>query len=107
MSAQATLAGLFPPNGQQVWHKDIHWQPVPVHTIPSKLDYLLRLRKPCDHKDYLQMKFQNTTAYTGIFERYRTILDAMRMFTGLPLKRLDEVKMLRSTLLIQVSRGGR
>jgi lysosomal acid phosphatase len=38
MSAESNLAGMFPPVGDQVWNEDIHWQPIPVHTVPEKLD---------------------------------------------------------------------
>uniref|UniRef100_A0A3B4BDH9 Lysosomal acid phosphatase n=1 Tax=Periophthalmus magnuspinnatus TaxID=409849 RepID=A0A3B4BDH9_9GOBI len=34
MSAEANLAGLYPPNGSQVFNPDIKWQPIPVHTVP-------------------------------------------------------------------------
>ncbi|XP_031627359.1 testicular acid phosphatase homolog [Contarinia nasturtii] len=43
MSALANLAGLFPPHAEEIWHEDIAWQPIPVHTIPVKLDYALGL----------------------------------------------------------------
>uniref|UniRef100_A0A8C8VI00 acid phosphatase n=1 Tax=Pelusios castaneus TaxID=367368 RepID=A0A8C8VI00_9SAUR len=35
MSAQASLAGLYPLAGNQVWNPKILWQPIPVHTIVS------------------------------------------------------------------------
>uniref|UniRef100_A0A8C4YSL3 acid phosphatase n=1 Tax=Gopherus evgoodei TaxID=1825980 RepID=A0A8C4YSL3_9SAUR len=34
MSAQASLAGLYPLAGNQVWNPKILWQPIPVHTVP-------------------------------------------------------------------------
>jgi hypothetical protein len=38
MSALSNLAGFYPPKGQQIWEKEINWQPIPVHTIPEKAD---------------------------------------------------------------------
>uniref|UniRef100_A0A670JLI6 acid phosphatase n=1 Tax=Podarcis muralis TaxID=64176 RepID=A0A670JLI6_PODMU len=38
MSAEANLAGLFPPKGNQIWNKEILWQPIPVHTVPRSDD---------------------------------------------------------------------
>lgn len=105
MSAQVTLAGLFPPEGQQIWNDDIQWQPIPVHAVPSHLDYVLIKGKPCDRKEYAQMNLENSPAYTGTFEQYKTIIEAMRNFSGLPLRTLSEVRVLRNTLSIQVSKG--
>ncbi|KAE9419345.1 hypothetical protein Angca_009826, partial [Angiostrongylus cantonensis] len=38
MSAQATMAGLFPPSKSEIWNADILWQPVPVHSVPKTMD---------------------------------------------------------------------
>ncbi|XP_037694498.1 lysosomal acid phosphatase isoform X2 [Choloepus didactylus] len=38
MSAEANLAGLFPPDGMQRFNPNISWQPVPVHTVPITED---------------------------------------------------------------------
>lgn len=34
MSAEVNLAGLYPPQGRQIFHSDLKWQPIPVHTMP-------------------------------------------------------------------------
>lgn len=33
MSAEANLAGMYPPEGAQVFNPNISWQPIPVHTV--------------------------------------------------------------------------
>ncbi|KAK1335730.1 hypothetical protein QTO34_003524 [Cnephaeus nilssonii] len=38
MSAEANLAGLFPPSGMQRFNPNISWQPIPVHTVPIAED---------------------------------------------------------------------
>uniref|UniRef100_A0A3B5MHQ8 Lysosomal acid phosphatase n=1 Tax=Xiphophorus couchianus TaxID=32473 RepID=A0A3B5MHQ8_9TELE len=35
MSAEANLAGLYPPEGQQIFQPSLKWQPIPVHTVPE------------------------------------------------------------------------
>ncbi|XP_031628603.1 prostatic acid phosphatase-like [Contarinia nasturtii] len=52
MSALANLAGLFPPNAEEKWHKDIAWQPIPVHTMPLNMEYLLTYDQPVDCPRY-------------------------------------------------------
>ncbi|KAK6742876.1 hypothetical protein RB195_010252 [Necator americanus] len=38
MSAQANMAGLFPPSKLEMWDAGLAWQPVPVHSIPKSID---------------------------------------------------------------------
>jgi len=39
MSAELVLAGFMPPKPQEMWADDgLKWQPIPVHTVPLKLD---------------------------------------------------------------------
>lgn len=47
MSAQASLAGLYPPEGDQIWNENILWQPIPVHTLPKNADQMLIGTQPC------------------------------------------------------------
>ena len=47
MSAESNLAGLYPPKGDQIWKKDIPWQPIPVHTVHLEADNLLSSHSNC------------------------------------------------------------
>ncbi|TGZ54486.1 prostatic acid phosphatase [Temnothorax longispinosus] len=51
MSAEANLAGLYPPVKAQVWDS-LKWMPIPVHTVPEKQDYVLKGSKHCARYDY-------------------------------------------------------
>ncbi|XP_031627358.1 testicular acid phosphatase homolog [Contarinia nasturtii] len=59
MSALANLAGLFPPHAEEKWNEDIAWQPIPVHTMPLKLDYVLRAPGDCPRYSAALKKYKN------------------------------------------------
>ena len=55
MSALSNLAGLYyPPKGDQVWHPDLPWQPIPVHTLPVPEDGLLSFSATCPRYEELR-----------------------------------------------------
>lgn len=52
-SALIFAAGMFPPSEDEVWNKDLNWQPIAVHTIPLNDDYLLFSNLSCPRFDQL------------------------------------------------------
>lgn len=38
MTASAFLAGVFPPQGNQIWNNDLQWIPIPIYSISSNQD---------------------------------------------------------------------
>ncbi|NXU51296.1 PPAP phosphatase, partial [Turnix velox] len=72
MSAQASLAGLYPPTKGQIWNSRILWQPIPVHTVPLSHDNLLHL--PFSHcpkyNELLRQTFA-TRDFQRAFKQYK------------------------------------
>ncbi|XP_074961538.1 lysosomal acid phosphatase isoform X3 [Phalacrocorax aristotelis] len=64
MSAEANLAGLYPPEGQQMFNPNISWQPIPVHTVPESEEKLLKFPlTPCPRYEQLQNETRHSAEY--------------------------------------------
>lgn len=61
MSAQANLAGLYPPSEEQLWNKNIRWIPIPVLTRSKNEDNMLSFSRSCSK--YSQLYAQNLKNY--------------------------------------------
>ncbi|TRZ25018.1 hypothetical protein HGM15179_002035, partial [Zosterops borbonicus] len=102
MSAQASLAGLYPPTQGQIWNLRILWQPIPVHS--ATLLYL-----PFSHCPKYKKLLRETFA-TGDFQRqfkhYKQLLKFLATHTGYPLKKLttERIWKLSDTLQYEVNK---
>uniref|UniRef100_A0A8C5PFL1 Lysosomal acid phosphatase n=1 Tax=Leptobrachium leishanense TaxID=445787 RepID=A0A8C5PFL1_9ANUR len=99
MSAEANLAGLYPPAGSQVFNPNITWQPIPVHTLPETEDRLLKfpvlpcpkylklqeetrlsaeyIKKTQDNLEFLQMVANQTGVTDCSLESIWTVSDVL------------------------------
>ncbi|KAM4688400.1 prostatic acid phosphatase [Discoglossus pictus] len=85
MSAQANLAGLFPPTGDQIWNPNITWQPIPVHTVPQLQDKLLLMPfRGCRYYDDLLKETYTSEHYHRLVDPYSEFLQMIAEKTGLP-----------------------
>eukprot|EP00079_Xenopus_tropicalis_P028203 XP_012823002.1 PREDICTED: testicular acid phosphatase homolog isoform X2 [Xenopus tropicalis] len=83
MSAQASLAGLYPPNGSQLWHPEIHWQPIPVHTVPVSQDRLLKFpSKDCPRYYELMRETIQQPEYQDKVNSWKDIMKRIANYTG-------------------------
>lgn len=111
MSAEACMAGMFPPTASQKWMKNLNWQParqpLPIHTIPRREDHLLASEKRCDHFDYVMLQYMNTTAYTDLFTKHKTLISYLEQHSGMKLSTITEIYMLYDALWVEQLEGKR
>ncbi|XP_037041769.1 prostatic acid phosphatase-like [Bradysia coprophila] len=107
MSALANLAGLYPPTGYQIWNFMILWQPVPVHTQPRDEDYLLAANRRCDRFDYFMLQFMNTSAYTDLFTKYRSLINYVEINSGTKIRTITDINDIYDTLFVERLKGFR
>uniref|UniRef100_A0A4W5MQA6 Lysosomal acid phosphatase n=1 Tax=Hucho hucho TaxID=62062 RepID=A0A4W5MQA6_9TELE len=84
MSAEANLAGLYPPNGSQVFNPSLKWQPIPVHTVPLNEDRLLSFPIPgCPRYKILMNETERTEKYLNMTFQYKDLIAMVQEKTGL------------------------
>ncbi|KAF5920627.1 hypothetical protein HPG69_011207 [Diceros bicornis minor] len=104
MSAEANLAGLFPPSGMQRFNPNISWQPIPVHTVPVAEEKLLKFPLgPCPRYEQLQNETRQTPEYQNESVQNTQFLDMVANETGLTDLTLETVWNVYDTLFCEVS----
>ncbi|XP_026527017.1 LOW QUALITY PROTEIN: lysosomal acid phosphatase [Notechis scutatus] len=84
MSAEANLAGLYPPEGKQVFNPNITWQPIPVHTVPDHMEKLLRFPlSSCPRYEQLQNETRQTPEYVNMTIQNMEFLKMVANMTGI------------------------
>jgi len=82
MSAYCTLAGLFPPVGDQIWNTDLLWQPIPVHTVPKNIDYLLNPDSYCPLYAEIIFETFNSTRALEQMKKHQDLFDLLTEKSG-------------------------
>ncbi|CAG4962078.1 unnamed protein product [Parnassius apollo] len=101
MSAQANLAGMFPPTGKSVWNEDLLWQPIPVHTKPERDDELLAMKKNCIAYNKEKEQYLNSKAYKDRLSKYQNLMDYLTTYTGKEIRDYEDMKDIYSNLFIE------
>nr|XP_056713042.1 prostatic acid phosphatase-like [Euleptes europaea] len=92
MSAQTTLAGLYPPTGSQIWSHRITWQPIPVHTVPRKDRLLSYPNLECPRFYKLLKETMDSGAFKLQLKNYMPFLAQIAPKTGYDVKALLDPK---------------
>lgn len=93
-SAQAQLAGIYPPSGYQIWNSDIPWQPIPIHTIPGHIDDIFHaLSVPCPRLSEIYVEKAQSREYKEMALKHKKLLKTVSRYSGLEvtLKNLNQV----------------
>lgn len=101
MSALANIAGIFPPDVNQTWNFDLKWQPIPVHTVPERLDYVLAAKKHCAAYEFALKKYKNSDEYKKLLKRFKPLFKYLTEMTGQKVDSFTSVNNLYSTLFIE------
>ncbi|XP_067318853.1 lysosomal acid phosphatase isoform X1 [Anolis sagrei] len=102
MSAEANLAGLYPPEGQQVFRPNVSWQPIPVHTVPDSLERLLKFPlSHCPRYEQLQNETRQTAEYVNKTVENMQFLEMVANMTGIQDVTLESVWSIYDTLFCE------
>lgn len=101
MSAQANLAGLYPPSGNSVWNSDLMWQPIPVHTVPAADDEVLAMEKPCPAYDKEYAKLTSSKDFVERLNKYQSLMEYLSAYTGMKVKTYYDIEEIYNVLYIE------
>lgn len=106
MSAQACLAGLYPPTDEEKWNDEIMWQPIPVHTIPLRIDRNLSLGKYFPEYDAaIQSFMKQCPEVQRIYTEYESLFKHWTQMSGTSITTIYDVYSLHKTLVIERERN--
>uniref|UniRef100_A0A1I8NCK5 acid phosphatase n=1 Tax=Musca domestica TaxID=7370 RepID=A0A1I8NCK5_MUSDO len=101
MSALSNLAGLYEPVAKDVWNPDIHWQPIPVHTTPEKLDSVLAGKAGCPAYEYAYSALLDSPEFQKLNDQYAYLYNYLTKYTGRTVDTLEGIQRINNTLFIE------
>lgn len=101
MSAEANLAGLYPPLGKQVWDAGMTWQPIPIHTVPESDDNLLSAKKHCPKYDKLAKELLRSPYFRNISHQLHDLYAYVSRYSGDKISNLKDLEYLYNNFFIE------
>lgn len=101
MSAYCNLAGLYPPEGSQVWNPQLLWQPIPVHTRPEAEDNTLALGAACPRYDELYAQELNSPEVKEEEKINAAFYELMEQETGVKKENISAIWRVVDTLICE------
>lgn len=101
MSAEADLAGLYPPIKTDIWDNNLLWQPIPIHTTPENMDAVLAEKKPCKKHGYLLKQLLKNDYFRNISHTYHDLYAYLTRNSGDTISDLTHLEYLYNTFYIE------
>lgn len=102
MSAQANLAGLYPPvTPEDTWNADIPWQPIPVHTAPETDDIILAMKTNCPRYNYFMSQLMEEPYFQDLAKHNQPIYQYVTKNTGRKVSDILSLEFIYNTLFIE------
>ncbi|CAL1538269.1 unnamed protein product [Lymnaea stagnalis] len=101
MSAYCHLAGLFTPQGSQIWKPDLLWQPIPVQTTPVDTDNKLAISAPCPRYDQLLEEVMFLPEIQKEEEENKAFYKMVENSTGIKEENIKEIWSVADTLFCE------
>ncbi|XP_059059758.1 prostatic acid phosphatase-like [Achroia grisella] len=101
MSAEANLAGMYPPSGNCVWDEHLRWQPIPVHTRPVKDDNVLAMEKPCTRYRIAYDEHIKSKEYVDRLHEYQGLMQYLSAHTGEKVTDYNHINNIYNVLYIE------
>lgn len=102
MSALANLAGFYPPKSRDSWNDEItNWQPIPVHSVPEKMDKLIACKKSCPVYEYELKKLHKTPEFKALNKKNRPLYNYLTEKTGKKVDSFMSVQFIYNNLFIE------
>lgn len=103
MSAASNLAGLYPPEADQMWNSNLPWQPIPIHTASLSL---LNGNTICTKYETLFSElFSTNSVYMAAEEENESLYEYLEQQSGLEIDSLSDACSFRDTLFVENHNG--
>lgn len=106
MSAQANLAGLYPPSGEQVWKSSLKWQPIPIHSMSMNNDFVLYPITSCPRFDFLLEEYFESPEMAVLLNEHQPLIDYLQKNSGYEtILTMTQIMLIYDTLFIERLNG--
>jgi len=106
MSAQLALAGMFPTVNGTPWNPQLHWQPIPIHTLATKDDNLLRYKIKCPKFNLLlNDALYNSPEAKQINKDNKELFENLSIHSGVNISNINDIDAFYATMMVEEMLG--